>query len=111
MLKWTLLTIAILFEVFATMCMKASDGFTRWLPAVGVVVGYGLSFYLDAQVIKLGLSVSVVYAVWSGGGIALLAVVNWWLTGERLAWTTVTGLVVIAVGVGIVSATTTAELG
>ncbi|MET1071863.1 MAG: multidrug efflux SMR transporter [Umezawaea sp.] len=110
MLKWTLLGVAILFEVFATMCMKFSDGFTRLLPALGVVVGYGISFYLDAQVVKLGLPIPVVYAVWSGGGIALVALANRWLTGEGLAWPTVVGLVVISSGVALVSFTTSAEI-
>lgn len=37
--------VVILAEVFATSCLKAENGFTRLLPSIGSVVGYGVSFY------------------------------------------------------------------
>ena len=103
MLKWLLLTLAVLTEVFATVCLKLSDGLTRWLPAIGVIAGYGLSFYLDAQVVRLGLSITVVYAVWSGGGIALVALANRLFFDEPIGLWTAAGLALIAGGVIVVS--------
>ena len=58
------IALAIASEVIATVALKASDGFSRPLPAAIVVVGYGLSFWLLALVLK-HLSVGTTYAVWS----------------------------------------------
>ncbi len=43
-LTWLLLAGAILSEVSATISLKLSEGFTRLVPSVIVVVGYGVSF-------------------------------------------------------------------
>jgi len=36
---------AVLSEVTATTALKFSEGFTKFIPSVVVMVGYGLSFY------------------------------------------------------------------
>ncbi|MEG0822511.1 MAG: multidrug efflux SMR transporter, partial [Burkholderiaceae bacterium] len=64
------LAIAILAEVIATSALKASEGFSRLLPSVIVVVGYGIAFYCLAITLKT-IPVGVAYAIWSGAGIAL----------------------------------------
>ena len=43
---WVLLAGAIAFEVFGTVMLKVSDGFSKWLPSTGVVIGYIVSFVL-----------------------------------------------------------------
>ncbi|CCH28508.1 multidrug efflux SMR transporter [Actinosynnema sp. NPDC047251] len=107
MLKWTLLGLAIVFEVFATLCLKASDGFTRLLPTLGLLVGYAAAFYLESQVIRLGLPVAITYAVWAGGGIALVAVAGRVLFADPIGPATLAGMALIAAGVGVVSAAAT----
>lgn len=42
---YALLAIAIVAEVIATSALRASEGFSRLLPAVIVVLGYGVVFY------------------------------------------------------------------
>ena len=74
-MPFVLLGLAIVSEVFATLSLRASEGFSKLVPSVVVVVGYGLSLVLLTQVLK-SLSVSVVYAVWSGAGTALIAAVR-----------------------------------
>ncbi|NUT93411.1 MAG: multidrug efflux SMR transporter [Saccharothrix sp.] len=103
MLKWILLTLAIGCEVFATLCLKASDGFTKTLPTLGLVAGYAAAFYLESQVIRLGLPVAVTYAVWAGGGIALVAVAGRVLFADPISPAVLAGMALIAVGVGVVS--------
>jgi len=41
-----ILFFAILSEVIATTALKLSDGFTKIVPSVIVMIGYGTSFYL-----------------------------------------------------------------
>jgi small multidrug resistance pump len=42
---YLLLAVAILSELLGTTALELSDGFSRPLPSLGVVVGYGLAFY------------------------------------------------------------------
>ena len=65
------LAIAIVAEVVATSALKASESFTKPLPSLLVVVGYGVAFYFFS--VCLGsISVGVAYAMWSGLGIVLV---------------------------------------
>ena len=68
-----ILFFAILSEVIATTSLKLSDGFTKLVPSMIVVIGYGASFYLlsiSLKVIPIGLA----YAIWSGVGIVLTVI-------------------------------------
>jgi len=76
-----LLALAIGSEVSATVALKASEGFSRPLPATIVVVGYGLSFWLLALVLK-HLSIGTTYAVWSAVGTAAIALIGMLAYGE-----------------------------
>ncbi|HLG74861.1 MAG TPA: multidrug efflux SMR transporter [Ktedonobacteraceae bacterium] len=69
------LTLAILAEVAGTTSLKLSQGFSKPLPSLGVVVFYGLSFIFISFTLKR-LEVGVVYAVWSGVGTALIATID-----------------------------------
>lgn len=68
------LAIAIVAEVTATAALKASDEFNNPIPSIVVVVGYSISFYFLATVLRT-LPVGVTYAIWSGLGIVLVALV------------------------------------
>jgi small multidrug resistance pump len=93
-----LLGFAIASEVIATLALKASDGLSRPLPAVIVVVGYGLSFWLLALVLK-HLSVGTTYAVWSAVGTAAIALVGIVAYGEGANALKLTSLGLIVLGV------------
>lgn len=69
------LAVAIVAEVLATSSLKASEGFTRLLPSVLVVLGYGASFYFLSLVLKT-LPVGTAYAIWAGMGIVLVGIVG-----------------------------------
>lgn len=74
-MQWVLLLFTILFEVAGTTSLKISEGFSKPLPSLLVVVCYGLSFYLLSLTLKR-LEVSVAYAIWSGLGTALVTMVG-----------------------------------
>ena len=96
-----LLGAAILSEVMATTALKASDGFTRLGPSLLAGVGYCISFYLLAQVMK-SIPTGVVYAVWSGLGIVLISVVGWAVYGQKLDAAAMAGMALIMAGVGVI---------
>jgi len=76
-----LLAIAIATEVAATVSLRYSDGFTKPLPSALTVLGYVLSFYLLALVLR-DISVSTTYAIWAGAGTAAVAVIGMAVLGE-----------------------------
>ena len=80
-MKWILLSLAILFEVVGTTLMKLSDGMTRPMPSVLMLVSYLLSLAFLSFAVK-HFEVGVVYAVWSGVGIALITVIGILFFGE-----------------------------
>ncbi|MEP9362776.1 SMR family transporter [Nocardioides sp. CN2-186] len=93
------LAIAIAVEVMATMALRASAGFSRLLPCIVVVVGYGLSFYLLSVVLQRGLGVAVVYAVWSAAGIVLVTLIGSVFLDEHLSIVQLAGIALIIGGV------------
>jgi small multidrug resistance pump len=93
------LAFAIVAEVIATSSLKASHGFTKPAPSALVVLGYGAAFYLLSLSLKLGMSIGVAYAIWSGLGIVLIAAVGVVLFGERLDLAAIVGFALIVLGV------------
>jgi len=78
-MSWIMLIGAICMEVCGTTCLKLSDGFTKWVPSVLIFVFYGLSFTLMTYAVKQ-LDLSLAYAIWSGVGTFLIALIGlFWL--------------------------------
>lgn len=99
---YAFLIVAIVAEVIATTAMARSDGFTRLLPSVISFVGYGLAFYLLALVTRT-VPIGIVYAIWSGAGIVLVAATSWLLFGDRLDLPATIGIAMIVAGVLIIN--------
>jgi len=93
------LALAIASEVVATISLKLSEGFTRLVPSVVVVVGYLVAFGLLSQALTRGLGVSIAYGVWAAAGVALVAVIGALFLGESLTWVQVGGIGLVIAGV------------
>ncbi|GAA1214697.1 multidrug efflux SMR transporter [Kitasatospora nipponensis] len=101
-MPYLLLALAIAAEVCATTCLKLTDGFSRLLPSVAVVLGYALSFALLGRALR-AIPVSVAYAVWSGAGTAAVAAIGVAAFGEsmgRLQWL---GIALVIAGVVVLN--------
>ena len=103
---WLILSIAIVVEVIATLALKASDGFTRWLPSLIVVVGYGIAFYALSLSLK-ALPVGIVYGVWAGAGIVLISLFSWLFYQQVLSSVQWFGITLIVVGVVVLNLSNT----
>lgn len=96
------LGIAILSEVFATSCLKASNGFSRLLPTALSVIGYCCAFYFLSVTMKT-IPTGIVYAVWSGVGIVLISLIGFVFFKQSLNWAALIGIAFILVGVLIIN--------
>jgi small multidrug resistance pump len=96
---WTTLAAAILIEVFATLSLRASDGFRKRAWIAPVAIGYLASFYLLWLSLSLGMPVGVAYGVWTACGVALVAVIARFLFAEPLTWVMGVGIALVVAGV------------
>ncbi|MFW8593073.1 DMT family transporter [Cribrihabitans neustonicus] len=95
------LIIAVAAETIGTTALQASQQFSRLGPSLLVLVAYGFSFYMMGLTLKF-MPVGVVYAIWSGLGILLIAVIAFVVFGQRLDWPAVLGMVLIMTGIIII---------
>ena len=98
MSNWLILAIAIIAEVIATSALKISDGFTRVIPSLIVVVGYSIAFYGLALTLK-SIPVGIAYAIWSGMGIVLVTLIGWFVFEQKLDPAAIVGMALIVSGV------------
>ena len=92
------LAIAIIAEVIGTTAMKATEGFTKSLPTLVLVLGYWVAFYFLTLCLQ-SMSVGVAYAMWSGLGVVLVTIVAAVLYHEIPDGWAILGMALIVAGV------------
>ncbi|KQQ36159.1 multidrug transporter [Duganella sp. Leaf126] len=102
MKHWMYLAIAIVSETIATSALKSSEGFTRLLPSLLVLAGYGVAFYFLSLTLRT-LPVGIAYAVWSGVGIVLITLVGWLVYGQKMDLPALLGMGLIVAGVVVMN--------
>lgn len=101
-MHWLYLAIAIVAEVAGTSFLRASAGFTRPLPSLLVVVGYGVAFFFLSLTLDR-IPVGVAYAVWSGAGVTLIAAIGWLAFDQKLDAAALVGMGLIVAGVVVLN--------
>lgn len=96
------LIFAIIAETVATSALKASEQFTKTGPSIVVVIGYGISFYLLSYAVRF-MPIGIVYAIWSGLGIVLVAMIGWLYFKQSLDIAAIIGLSLILGGIVIIN--------
>ncbi|WP_100332918.1 DMT family transporter [Bacillus xiapuensis] len=97
-MSWLYLAAAILFEIIGTVAMKLSQGFTKGIPSILMVVFYILAFACLNFSLR-AVPVSVAYAIWSGVGTAAIAVIGYFAFKESLTVMKISGIFLIILGV------------
>lgn len=98
MSAWLTLALAILAEVIGTSALKASEGFSRLLPSLVVIGGYGIAFYFLSLTLKQ-IPVGIAYAVWSGAGTVLITLIGVLVFRQKIDLAGVVGIALIVAGV------------
>jgi small multidrug resistance pump len=99
---YVLLIISILLEITATGSLKATEGFTKWIPSLISVVAISVCMFLMSHVMKI-LPVGITYATWSGVGIVALTLIGIVKYKQIPNFATIFGLSLIIIGVVIVN--------
>lgn len=96
--SWICLLIAIVFGVCGTVCMKLSDGFQKLKPSLYLILFYTISFAALTLAVQ-GVDIGIVYAVWSGIGTILVAIIGVVLFHEYISVKKVISLLFVVIGV------------
>lgn len=92
------LAIAIIAEVAATSFLRQSAGFTKPIPTLITAGGYLIAFYCLSLTLR-ELQTGIVYAIWSGAGIVLIAAIAWIFQDQKLDLPAMLGMVLIIAGI------------
>jgi small multidrug resistance pump len=97
-MPWLLLLAAIVFEVAGITSMKLSRGFADLLPSLAVPIFYVLSAAAVILALKR-LDLSLTYAIWSGVGTALAAMIGVAYFREPVTLLKLASLALVVLGV------------
>ena len=96
--NWVYLGLAIFSEVIATASLKSTEGFTRLVPSIVVLVGYAAAFYFLSLTLDT-IPIGVAYAVWSGVGVATITLVSLVVYDQKIDAAGLMGIGLIVAGV------------
>jgi len=96
------LAIAIVAEVAATTALKASAGFSKLVPSLIVIIGFGTALYFMALVLRT-IPIGITYAIWSGLGIVLITLVGFIMYKETPDIPAMIGMGLIVLGVVVIN--------
>lgn len=96
--SWWYLLIAIFFGVLGTISMKLSHGLKKWKPTLYLIIFYIISFVALTLAIR-GMDVSMIYAIWSGIGTILIAIISIFIFEESMSFIKIMSITCIVIGV------------
>ena len=96
------LALAIVLEVLGTSLLGKSEGFSKWLPTVGSLLSFGVCFYFLSLALK-NIPLGVAYAIWSGVGIVLTAIVSILVFKNKIDLPFILGALLIIAGVLVIN--------
>lgn len=97
-MSWLFLILAIILEVASTVAMKYSDGFTRMLPSILMMV-FSLSSFCLVTIALKRIDVGTAYAIWSGAGTAMITIIGFFAFKESFDLIKAGSILMIIIGV------------
>jgi quaternary ammonium compound-resistance protein SugE len=97
-MAWIYIVVAGLIEIAWAVGLKYTDGFTRLVPSIWVVLGMILTYIVLAQGLKT-VPVGTGYAVWTGIGAAGTAIWGMAKLGEPVTAARIVCLLMVIAGI------------
>jgi len=101
-MSYLFLTIAIIAEVIATSALKASQGFSLFMPSIITILGYAVALFFLSLTLKT-IPVGIAYAIWSGAGIVLISTIGWIFFKQHLDLAAIIGLGLMLTGIIVIN--------
>ena len=101
-LHYIYLVLAVIFETAGTSAIQASQQFTRVGPSIMVLICFAAAFWFLSLTLRT-MPVGVMYAMWSGLGIVLIAIIGYLVFGQRLDMPAIVGIAFILIGIVVIN--------
>ncbi|WP_082693112.1 multidrug efflux SMR transporter [Bacillus sp. FJAT-29814] len=102
MLAYLYLFLTICSELVGTSMLKASAGFTKLYPTIGIFVSYFFAFFFLSQTLKT-IPLNAAYAIWAGMGTIATVVISVMIWKERINAASIIGIALITIGVVVLN--------
>ncbi|MFD2627589.1 multidrug efflux transporter outer membrane subunit EmrC [Oceanobacillus kapialis] len=101
-MSYLYLALAIVGELIGTSMLKASEGFSKLYPTIGVIIAFIGSFFFLSMAIKT-IPLNTAYALWSGIGIVATTLISVLIWKEKINVASVAGIALILIGVVVLN--------
>lgn len=100
---WFYLALTVVFEVVATLALRASDGFTVLAPSLIAIASYAATVVVLAWALQT-IPMSLAYVIWTAVGTAGVVLFSIVLFGDQMTPTAWAGIVLVIAGVATINA-------
>ena len=101
-MSWLFLFLGVVAEAMSHVALKETDGFTKPLPSVLVLLGHLAAFMFIGQAMK-GMPVGIVHALWAGLAIITVTLLSTIIYRQHLDLTTWLGMALVAIGIAMIN--------
>ncbi|HBI8821390.1 TPA: quaternary ammonium compound efflux SMR transporter QacH [Staphylococcus aureus] len=101
-MSYLYLALAIVGEIIGSSLLKASEGFSKLFPTIGVIIAFVVSFFFLSLALKT-IPLNTAYALWSGLGLVLTTIISVLIWKEKLNMASIAGITLILAGVVILN--------
>lgn len=101
-MSYLYLVLAIVGELIGSSLLKASEGFSKLFPTIGVIIAFVGCFFFFSLSLKT-IPLNTAYAIWSGLGIVFTTIISVLIWKEKINMASITGIILILVGVVILN--------
>ncbi|EFO5448781.1 multidrug efflux SMR transporter, partial [Listeria monocytogenes] len=101
-MSYLYLALAIVGEIIGSSLLKASEGFSKLFPTIGVIIAFVVSFFFLSLSLKT-IPLNTAYSLWSGLGLVLTTIISVLIWKEKLNMASIAGITLILAGVVILN--------
>ncbi|MFY0759831.1 quaternary ammonium compound efflux SMR transporter QacH [Metabacillus dongyingensis] len=101
-MSYLYLALAIVGELIGSSLLKASDGFSKLFPTIGVIIAFVSCFFFLSVSLKT-IPLNTAYAIWSGLGVVFTTIISVLIWKEKINMASIAGIILILAGVVILN--------
>ncbi|BAQ11092.1 multidrug efflux SMR transporter [Sporosarcina sp. FSL W7-1349] len=101
-MSYLYLALAIILELIGSSLLKASEGFSKLFPTLGVIIAFVSCFFFLSLSLKT-IPLNAAYAIWSGIGVVATAIISVLIWNEKINMASIIGIVLILAGVVVLN--------
>ncbi|UAL53521.1 quaternary ammonium compound efflux SMR transporter QacH [Bacillus sp. CMF21] len=101
-MSYLYLALAIVGELIGSSLLKASEGFSKLFPTIGVIIAFVSCFFFLSVSLKT-IPLNTAYAIWSGLGVVFTTIISVLIWKEKINMASIAGIILILVGVVILN--------